>query len=128
MQVRIEPAMSPDAFIEDAIAAGHQNGIANLDPDQRLVYLISEAEILCDMEGIDSFLVKYSPAWLPECASAFDAVGAVEIGARLRAVNSDTPRDAPILDELNGLISARIGYDYDAIRRVIEQRLAKRVT
>ncbi len=46
--------MNPEAFINAAIAAGERDGVAALDPDQRLVYLIAEAECLADMEGIDA--------------------------------------------------------------------------
>jgi hypothetical protein len=53
--------MNPDAFIGTAIEVASRNGIGALDANQRLVYLISEAEVLCDMEGIDAFLGRYFP-------------------------------------------------------------------
>jgi hypothetical protein len=116
--------MSPDAFIERAIDAGSRDGVAAISADQRFVFLISEAEVLCDMEGIDTFLNQYGRDWLPESADAFEAVGATEIAAGLRSIGADTPRDDPILDRVNHLIGRRAGYDYEAIRREVESRLA----
>ena len=120
--------MTPDEFIEAAIAAGERLGAEALDPDQRLVYLIAEAECLSDMDGIDSFLGKYAPRWLSEAAAAFEAVGAAEIAAELRAVPPDAAVGDPRLDRLNGLLTARAGYDYEAIRRVVAERRTKHCT
>ena len=114
--------MTPDAFIEQAIAAGERLGVAALDPDQRMVYLIAEAECLSDMEGVDSFLGRFAPTWLPEAAAAFMAVGAVEIAAELRAAPPDAEVGDPRLDRLNELITARAGYGYDAVRKVVAER------
>jgi hypothetical protein len=114
--------MDTERFINEAIATGQRLGVATLDPDQRLVYLIAEAECLCAMEGIDSFLDRYAE-WLPETAAAFQAVGATEIASELLRI----PQDAlftgdPRLDRVNGLINERVGYSYDAIVRVIADR------
>ena len=114
--------MTPDAFISESIAAGQDRGVAGLDADQRLVYLIAEAECLCDMEGVDSFLNCYSPEWIPETAAAFEAVGAVEIAAAMRSVPVDATAGDTLLNRLNELITRRAGYNYDAIRRVVEMR------
>lgn len=84
-----------------------------LEPNQRLVFLISEAEVLCDMEGIDSFLDRYAAEWLGESADAFAAVGATEIAAGLRAI-ARTGADALVVGQTNTLIAQRVGYDYDA--------------
>jgi hypothetical protein len=115
-----------DAFITTAISLGERNGIAALDPDQRLVFLISEAEVDCDMNGIDTFLHSYFPLWMAETADAFAAVGATEIATSLKAITSDTQHEDPALDRANELITERSGYDYEAIRKEIERRLAKR--
>src|SRR4029077_884243 len=104
--------MTPDAFIQDAIAVGERLGIAALGPHQRLVFLISEAECLTDMEGIDAFLAKYSPDWLLETAAAFAAVGAVDIAAEIQALPNCVPVGDPRLDRLNRLVAERVGYDY----------------
>ena len=93
-----------------------------LDAEQKLVFLISEAEVLCDMEGIDSFLDRYAPRWVPE-AAAFEAVGAAEIAAELRAAPFDALFTGdPRLDRVNELITGRVEYAYEAIRRVVEGR------
>jgi hypothetical protein len=118
--------LNADEFINTAIGLGARNGVAVLDPDQRLVFLISEAEVDCDMNGIDTFLNSYFPLWMAETADAFAAIGATEIAASLRAITRDTQRDDPLLDRANDLITERSGYDYEAIHREIERRLAKR--
>jgi hypothetical protein len=115
--------MTADEFINVAIAAGQREGVAALDPVQRLIYLIAEAECLCDMEGIDSFLDRYAPEWVSEAAAAFEAVGATEIAAELRTCPTDAPVGDPRLDLLHELIVGRTGYSYDDIRRVVEIRL-----
>jgi hypothetical protein len=48
--------VGPDAFINAAIEAGVRNGVEALDANERLIFLISEAEAHCDEDGIDSFL------------------------------------------------------------------------
>ena len=88
--------------------------------------LISEAEVRCDKDGIDFFLDCYRPNWIQETARAFAAVGAAEIAAALGAITLDTLPDDPLLDRANKLITSRSGYDYDAIRKVVEQRIAMR--
>jgi hypothetical protein len=120
--------VTPESFIDAAIAAGERNGVAALDPDQRLVYLITEAECLCDMEGIDSFLSRYAPDWLPEAAAAFEAVGAAEIAAELRAAPAYASIGDPRLARLNELVGARAGYDHESLCRVVAERRTKRCT
>jgi hypothetical protein len=115
--------MSPDSFITLAIEAGARDGVASLDADQRLVFLVSEAEILCDMEGIDSFIDRYGSEWLMESAVAFEMIGASEIAFGLSHIGPDTATDDPILERLNTMITGRVGYDYEAILRAVEFRL-----
>lgn len=119
--------VDPDEFIRGAIEAGARDGVEALDPDQRLVFLISEAEMMCDGDGIDSFLDRYRPLWMAETTTAFAAIGATQIAEALGAITLDTSPDDPLLDRANELISERAGYDYEAIRRVIEGRLAGRI-
>jgi hypothetical protein len=76
------------AFIDTAIEVGFRDGIGALDADQRLVYLISEAEVLCDIDGIDNFLDLYFPRWKEETAAAFTEVGAAEIAMGSRAITA----------------------------------------
>lgn len=116
--------MTPDEFINGAIAAGERNGIGALDPLQRLVYLIAEAECLSDMSGIDPFLERYGAEWLGEATAAFEVIGAIEIAAELRSVPANIGAGDPRLDRLNRLITTRAGYDYESIRRVVSERLA----
>jgi hypothetical protein len=118
--------LTPDEFIDRAIAAGERLGVAALDTNQRLVYLIAEAESLSDMEGVDSFLKRYTPKYLHEAAAAFEAVGAAEIARELLAVPQDASVGDPRLDRLNALITSRAGYDFDAVRGAVAERLAKR--
>ena len=115
--------MTTDEFIEAAIEAGGREGVESLEPAGRLAFLISEAEVLCDMEGIDSFLDRYAPSWLPETASAFEAVGASEIASHFRTIAIYPPADENVLSMLNDLIRGRIGYDYESIRMAVESRL-----
>jgi hypothetical protein len=97
-----------------APSCDHGRGIGALDADQRLVYLISEPEVLCDMEGIDAFLGRYFPKWMEEASAAFAEVGATGIAVAL------------LRDRANNLITSRAGYNYEAIRQAVERRLAKR--
>jgi hypothetical protein len=115
--------MTADNFINDAIDCGQRNGLASLDADQRLVYLIAEAEADCDINGIDTFLDRYAPDWIAEAADAFEAVGASEIARELRIAPVDAlfTGDAR-LTKLDDLISKRAGYGYDSIKRVVEER------
>ena len=115
--------MTSDEFISDAIERGQRNGVASLDPDQRTVFLIAEAEADCDMNGIDTFLDRYAPDWITETAAAFEAVGANEIAAEMRlAPLKATFGGDRRLNRLNELITGRVGYDYEAIQRVVEER------
>jgi hypothetical protein len=116
----------PDAFINTAIGVGARDGIGALEADQRLVYLISEAEVLCDMEGLAAFLDRYFPQWMEETAAAFGEVGAAEIAVGLRAIAGNTVRNDSLLGHVNELITSRAGYDYETIRKAVERHLAKR--
>jgi hypothetical protein len=124
--------MTPEAFIEGAIQAGGQHGVASLTPDQRLVYLIAEAECLSDMEGVEAFLDRYAPLWLREAAAAFEAafeaVGATEIAAELQAMATAKPAQYSREDRLNELLTGRVGYDFEAIRRVVAERISRNCT
>ena len=118
--------MDPDEFINTAIEIGSHNGIEALDADQRLVYLVSEAEVYCDMEGINGFLHRYFPQRIEETAAAFAELGAAEIAAGLREIAVNTIRDDQLLERTNELITRRAGYDYEAIRQAVKKRLAMR--
>lgn len=109
---------SPD-IIESILKRGAKEGIQTLSPSERKVWLISEAEVLCDMEGIDSFLNRYS-ALLLETADAFAEVGAIHIAESLRAIHNRLPaRPDELLDRANALVTARTGYNYGAVLRLV---------
>lgn len=109
--------MTPDEFINDSIERGALNGLANLNKDRSRIFLISEAEVYCDMEGIDSFIDKYGTDGVLQCAEAFRTIGALEIADGMSSICSSSP-DAPeaLLSMVNSLITDRAGYDYEAIR------------
>jgi hypothetical protein len=126
--------MDTDEFISTAIDTGSDKGIEALDVNQRLVYLVSEAEVYCDKDGIPSFLDRYFPQ-LEEAAAAFAAIGAAEIAAGLRTIAASTKQqdlqfldydNDQLLSHVNKLITDRAGYDYETIRRAVERRLAMR--
>jgi len=51
--------MKIDTYIEEAVTLGDKNGVESLSELQKTIYIIAEAEIMCDMDGIDSFIEKY---------------------------------------------------------------------
>jgi hypothetical protein len=112
-----------DRLIEAAIDRGSRDGVAALGPAERIVYLISEAEVYCDMEGIESFLDNYHPEWTAACADAFEAVGAAEIAAGFRRLASG--EDDGVTERLNDLITSRSGYRYEAVRNAVVSRIGE---
>lgn len=110
---------SSDYIIVSVLKRGAEGGIDSLCRSERKVWLISEAEVLCDMEGIDSFLDLYENL-LPEAADAFAEAGASQIAESLQAINAQLPnRSDDLLDHANALVTARAGYDYDSVARLI---------
>jgi hypothetical protein len=113
--------MSTVDTIKSILKRGAEGGVEALAPAERKVWLISEAEVLSDMEGIDSFLDRYH-TFLPETAAAFADVGAAEIAETLRAIHAELPgRREVLLEHANALVTARAGYDYDAIARLVTE-------
>jgi hypothetical protein len=118
--------VTADEFINAAIDKGQSGGPASLHPDERLVYLISDAEVSCDINGIDTLLDSYSPTDLDECASAYAEIGASDIAAALREIVSALPaREEASLSKADSLIKDRVGYNYDAIRAAVDRRLTR---
>jgi len=109
--------------IESIIERGSEGGLESLaSPVERWIFLISEAEVLCDMEGIDAFLNTYSAA-LPEAADSFAAAGAADIAESLRAIHTRLPdRPDDLLDRASDLVSARTGYDDSSVARLLSDR------
>jgi hypothetical protein len=111
--------MSSAPTINSILKRGAENGVDALAPAERKVWLISEAEVLCDMEGIVSFLDHYGTL-LPEVAVAFADAGATQIAETLRAIHAELPaRRDELLGRADALITARAGYDYDSVTRLI---------
>ena len=118
--------MTPDEFINDSIERGSLDGLADLNRDRSWIFLISEAEAYCDMEGIDSFIDKYGAAGVLQCAEAFRIIGASDIADGLISVSGSLPDVSEILlSDVNSLITERAGYDYEAIRRVAQDILTR---
>lgn len=112
--------MSPDQIIELALARGTKEGLPSLSPVERQIWLISEAEVYCDMEGIDSFLSRYPGPLQVEAATAFQNIGASEIGAALLAIHSASPEmPDQLLNHANDLICIRANYNYNSIVRFV---------
>jgi hypothetical protein len=117
--------MDVEGFIQAAIEKGQQAEASTLDPLQRTIYLLSELEVLCDMEGIDSFLDHYGASELRAVAGLLRDAGAVAIANSLADLADALPQpDEALLSIANDLVSSRAGYDYDAIARVVASRLA----
>lgn len=116
--------MSPDDFIEKAIDRGVREGLYSLDPVEQAIFAVSEAEVYSDMEGIDSLLDRYGGEATKVFASAFLAVGAVEIAETLGAIASRgvSERDK-LLTRANELITARRQYSYESIRALVEGQI-----
>jgi hypothetical protein len=113
--------MPADEIIDSALKRGAKEGLAALSAVERKVWLISEAEVRCDIDGIDSFLDHYA-AVLPEAAEAFDGIGATQIAQSLRSIHAALPQcPDDLLDRANRLITSQSGYDYDAIARFVTQ-------
>jgi len=111
--------MPPSEIIDSILKRGAEGGLDCLSRSERKVFLISGAEVLCDMEGIDSFLNRYSDS-ISEAADAFAEAGGAEIAESLRAINTRLPaRPDELLDPTNVLVTARAGYDYDSVLRLL---------
>ena len=110
--------MNADEVIEQAIRRGEREGLDALGPLEQVIFAISEAEVYCDMDGIDSLLERYGTGKLTLFARAFSAVGAIEIANVLQAAVS-----APeaLLSLANRLITERQQYSYESIRAFVEK-------
>jgi hypothetical protein len=116
-----------DQVIDAALERGKTAGLKALDPISRWIFLVSEAEVLCDMEGVDSFIDRYGGAALLELTDAYRNLGARELAAASYVVAISLPaRVSPQMDRLNRLITDRVGYDFDAICAEVTRQLAER--
>lgn len=114
--------MTTDAFISLSIERGVKEGVGALSEKERVVFLISEAEVSCDMEGIDTLLDHIEEKKLFGVGEAFAAIGATEIARGLKKIEAALPfRDEEALTHANDLITSRSGYSYDAIKHYVEK-------
>lgn len=118
--------MTPAEFIACAIDRGARSGLAATSGLERIVFLISEAEVLCDMEGICWFIDYIEPDVVREMSSAFKTIGATEIASGLLsiALEGDAVSD-DILRRTGDLICERSGYDYESIHAYVESELSR---
>jgi len=107
--------MNIEEYVDGVLSRGLKQGLPSLAPLERKLFLVSQAEVLCDMEGIDTFLDSYAPAEVLECASAFRAIGATQIADLLDRISRASPPGEADLSQVNTLITDRTQYDYDAI-------------
>jgi hypothetical protein len=113
---------SSEAFIAEAIARGSGEGLPALNGVARMVFLIAEAEVLCDMEGIDTFVDRYGGSGVSELAGAYSAIGANAIASVLQEIANSMP-DLPdfLLSRANDQITSRLGYTYEDIVRAVRE-------
>jgi hypothetical protein len=114
--------VNPDDFIEHAIQRGVLEGLGALQQPEQAIFAISEAEVYCDKDGIDSLLHRYGPSSMDLFARAFAVVGAVEIADTLQAIASfggSAPEE--LLNRANRLITQRHQYEYESIRAFVER-------
>ncbi|MDO4879403.1 MAG: hypothetical protein Q3966_08980 [Neisseria sp.] len=102
-----------DGKIVAALEAGRLNGLDGLNNWQRTVFLIAEAELLCDM-GAD-FADDYDAEFLTDgFAAAFRNIGAVEIAGLFVRFAADMG-NVENEQALAAAVSDRSGYDYQTI-------------
>jgi hypothetical protein len=116
--------VTAEQAIDLAIERGQREGLAALDAVARWVFVVSEAEVLCDKDGVDSFIDRYGRTGLLELADAYRRLGAESLAAASQAVAETlpTPSEAA-LDLLNQLVRGRVGYDYEALRAAVARQL-----
>ena len=99
--------------IAEAVEAGRLNGMDGLNNWQRTVFLIAEAELLCDM-GAD-FADDYAAEFLADgFAVAFRNIGAVEITDLFVDLAADMG-NSENEQALAAAVSNRLGYDYRTV-------------
>lgn len=79
--------MQKPGLVDRILERGAEGGLESLRGKERLVWLLSECEVICDLEGMDSFLAHYGEH-LDEVALAFERAGAPAIAEALRAGRS----------------------------------------
>ena len=99
--------------IAEAVEAGRLNGMDGLNNWQRTVFLIAEAELLCDM-GAD-FADDYAAEFLADgFAATFRNIGAAEIADLFVDLAADMGKFENE-QALAAAVSNRLGYDYRTV-------------
>ena len=119
--------MNLKSFIETAISKGEDGELKSLSPLERKVFLISEAEVSCDMgSGFEHIFRRHGKEGAKECSEAFELIGATRISKAIDRIEYDhdgTPSESE--DEACRLISEREDYDYDSILTWVESESHK---
>lgn len=114
--------MTPEDFISTSINRGTTEGYSVLSIKERTIFFISEAEVLCDMEGIGSLLDRIENGEIPNPSEAFHSINAIDIANCLSEIVKCLPeRNDSLLDHANRLITSRHGYSFDAIKQYAEK-------
>lgn len=118
-------SFDPDAFIDDAIHRGQTGGISSLSGVARWIYLISEAEVRCDKDGIDSFVDAHGEEGIAQLATAYAAIGAASIASSLMNLlrQMPNPSDAA-LNDASARITERDGYSYEDLVKAVVRGLS----
>ena len=114
--------MEASQFIDLALARGSAEGIARLSAAEQIPFLISEAELYCDKDGIDALLHRYGAESLPAFSRAFMAAGATKIARALLALARE-PSSEALLSATNVLITSREGYSWESICTAVEPHI-----
>jgi len=110
--------MDPEEFINTSIEKGTRVGLSLLSPLEQKIFVISELEIVCDMEGIDSFIAKFGNSGLKLAATAFHDIGADSIATLMHQLALQ-PTDNLLATSVNNLVTTRTGYDYEMLERYV---------
>jgi hypothetical protein len=115
------PQEDLDLYFANAI---QEKGLGG-HPIRRAIFLVSELETLCDMEGVDSFLSRYADAQdLRLLAGLLRSAGAAPLAAALsRAADSLPNPSEPLLDEINLLVTSRSGYDFESLASAVRSAM-----
>jgi hypothetical protein len=115
----------PSLLISSAIDRGNAEGLSGLRGIERLVFLISEAEVLCDKDGIDAFIQTYGKHGVEELVHAYARIGAGQIAETLRRMSDELPSQPDeLLSAANTMICDRSGYSYEDIERAVRLAFA----
>lgn len=106
-------------FINQAIELGSSSGIEALAPVGADIFLISELEVSCDMNGIDTFINIHGVERLRRCAMVYRSIGALELANAILNVANSNATDESMLDVANGLVTDRAGYDYEMLEKYV---------